>query len=148
MIVLTGAEVHWRKYRIGIHSRPIKTIPIHSDICIRANANHSETIRINPSLDWSKSNFQSELIRMNPRLEWFGLIMTENSAGSIRERIDSDWKLGFGLVRIHSDWCLGINRIKSDWFLTVLHQTRYKTFFELVRNDSHWFEYRYRNESE
>ena len=35
----------WRKYRIGIHSEPIRTIPIHSDICIRANANHSERIR-------------------------------------------------------------------------------------------------------
>ena len=35
----------WRKYRIGIHSKPIRTIPIHYDICIRANANHSEPIR-------------------------------------------------------------------------------------------------------
>ena len=37
-------------------------------------------------------------------------------------------------------------RIHSDWFLTVFLQTRYKTFFGLVRNDSHWLEYRYRNE--
>ena len=35
----------WRKYRKGIHSEPIRTIPIHSDIRIRANANHSELIR-------------------------------------------------------------------------------------------------------
>ena len=35
----------WRKYRIGIHSEPIRAIPIHSDICIRANPNHSEPIR-------------------------------------------------------------------------------------------------------
>ena len=35
----------WGKFRIGIHSKPIRTIPIHSDICIRANANHSEPIR-------------------------------------------------------------------------------------------------------
>ena len=35
----------WRKYRIGIHSKPIRTIPIHFDTCIRANANHSKTIR-------------------------------------------------------------------------------------------------------
>ena len=27
------------------HSEPVRTIPIHSDICIRANANHSEPIR-------------------------------------------------------------------------------------------------------
>ena len=36
----------WRKYRIGIHSEPIRTTPIHSDTCIRANANHSKPIRI------------------------------------------------------------------------------------------------------
>ena len=35
----------WRKYRIGIHLEPIRTILIYSDICIRANANHSEPIR-------------------------------------------------------------------------------------------------------
>ena len=35
----------WRKYRIGIHSEPIRTIPILSDICIQANANYSEPIR-------------------------------------------------------------------------------------------------------
>ena len=34
-----------QKYRIEIHSKSIRTIPIHSDICIRANANHSEPIR-------------------------------------------------------------------------------------------------------
>ena len=33
------------KYRIKIHSKSIRTIPIHSDICIRANANQSEPIR-------------------------------------------------------------------------------------------------------
>ena len=62
------------------------------------------------------------------------------------------------LVRIYSNWiglnfsrftlrkieyffldCLGITRIYSDWFVTVLHQTRYKKFFELVRNNSEWF---------
>ena len=35
----------WRKYRIGINSEPIRTIPFHFDICIRANSNHSEPIR-------------------------------------------------------------------------------------------------------
>ena len=55
--VFTGEEViisnsreiyfgaHWRKYRIRINSEPIGTIPIPSDICIRANANYSEPIR-------------------------------------------------------------------------------------------------------
>ena len=39
----------WRliliKYRIEIHSEPLRTIPIHSDIYIRANANHFEPIQ-------------------------------------------------------------------------------------------------------
>ena len=35
------AKIPWRKYRIGIHSQPIRTNPIHSGICIRANANDS-----------------------------------------------------------------------------------------------------------
>ena len=35
----------WRKYRIEINSKSIRTIPIHSDICIRANANNAEPIR-------------------------------------------------------------------------------------------------------
>ena len=35
----------WGKYRIRINSEPIRTISIHSDICIRANVNHSEPIR-------------------------------------------------------------------------------------------------------
>ena len=38
-------------------------------------------------------------------------------------------------------------RIRLDGFLTVFHQ-RYKTFFGLVRDDSHWLGYRYRDELE
>ena len=38
-------EHSWRKYRIEIHSESIRTIPIHSDIYIQANANHSEQFR-------------------------------------------------------------------------------------------------------
>ena len=56
--------------------------------------------------------------------DWFWLKIR---FGSTRARIDLDWKLSFGLVWIYSDWCLGINRIKPDWFLTVFQQTRYKT---------------------
>ena len=64
---------------------------------------------------------------------------------SIRVRIDEGWKLGFELVRIHSDSCLGLNRIRSDRCFTIIHQTSYKTFFELFRNGSHWLGYIYRN---
>ena len=108
----------------------IQLIPRHQSEWIRMNPNESETnfsMQINPDLDWSEPNFQSESI--------FELELI---------RIDLDWKLGFGLVRIHSDWCLEINCINSVWFLTFFHQTR----FTMVWNDSHWLAYRYRNESE
>ena len=79
---------------------------------IRINPNHSNLGFIRIDSDWKLVLDQSEL----------GLIC-----------IDLDWKLGFGLVRTYSIRCLGINRMKSDWFLIVFHQTKYKTFFGLVR---------------
>ena len=133
----------WRKYRIEIHSDSIKTIPIHSNICIRANANHSEpiqksvvsrlmkngqkpirlnpinsetSIRMNPNQSETKLSIQINSI--NPRSEWFELILIENS---VWINPSSDW---FGLIWIEnlvSDWCLGINRIRSDWFFTVFY---------------------------
>ena len=112
--------------------------------------NRSDLIRFNPrqQSEWvrtnPKSSFQSESIRMNPRSEWFGLILIGNS---VWFNPSSDW---FGLktwLRIHSDSCLGLNGIRSDRFFTVFHQTIYKIFFELVRDDSHWLRYRYQNES-
>ena len=106
---------------------------------------------------------ESESFRPWIHSDWFWFKIRFRS---IRAQIDSDWKLGFGFIRIDvseliglsridcwpllikrdtksfsdsSDWCLGINRIKSDWFLTVFNQTRYKTFFGLVRigSDTH-----------
>ena len=64
-------------------------------------------------------NFQSESIRIIPPLDSFGLILIENS---VWINPSSDW---FGL---------------KTWF-------RFG-FFGLVRNDSHWLGYKYRNESE
>ena len=51
----------WRKYWIKINSESIRTIPIHSDICIRPNANHSEPIRKTfcISFDEKRSKFNS-----------------------------------------------------------------------------------------
>ena len=88
---------------------------------------------------------------MNSNQSELGLIKTEFSIRINQNysdlgfmRIDSDWKLGFdqlrfeirfGLARIHSDCCLGLNRIMSDRFFTVFHQTRYKTFFGLAWNE-------------
>ena len=117
-----------------------KTVKNQSDLIRLIPKDQSEPIR-NQVFNPDKSELrliQTEFsIRINPNESKVGLT-----------RIDLDWKLGFGLVRIHSDWCLGINRIKSDWFLKVFYQTRYKTFFRLVRNDSHWLRYRYRNSSD
>ena len=42
---IVAVKIPWRKYRIEIPSESIRTIPIHSEICIRANANHSEPIQ-------------------------------------------------------------------------------------------------------
>ena len=69
------------------------------------------------------------LIRMNPRSEWFGLIQIESS---VWINPSSDWKLGCGLVRIHSDYWLGLNRIRSDRFFTVFIKRDSKCF-------SDWF---------
>ena len=66
-------------------------------------------------------------IRLNPM----------NSETSIRTNPRSDWSGLKTSFRIH-----------LDWFLTIFHQTRYKTFFRLVRNDSYWLGYRYWNGSE
>ena len=83
------------KYRIGIHSEPIRTISIHSDICMQANANHFEPIwktfcisfdenrlKIDPTLsDLIRGNYPNESvpIRINPTSESFWLILIENS---------------------------------------------------------------------
>ena len=137
-----GIAIEWMNFnRIEIHSETIRTIPIHSDICIRGNANYSEPIESNPIFNQNESEIR--IFRIDS--DWkFGLDQSE--LGLIR--IDSDWKLGFILVRIHSDSFFGLNRVRSDQFFTVFHQKSYKTFFGLVRNDSHWLGYRYRNESE
>ena len=71
----TGHPYHpCRKYRIGIHSEAFRTIPIHSGICVRANANHSEKIRktFYNSFDEKRKKIdptKSELIRGNNRNE-------------------------------------------------------------------------------
>ena len=126
----------WRKFRIGIHSESIRTIPNHIDICIRANANQFEpihktfwisfvekclkiiltqsetSIRMNPNE--LEVNFQSEWIRIKPETDWFSITTNQCSDRfelnirfrSSRVRIDSD---SFGL-RVY----LGFVRIHSD----------------------------------
>ena len=161
-----GKLSDWNSFRVN---------QSYSDICIRANANHSKPIRKTFCISFDEKGWRINPInsvtslRMNPKLSFQSRsirsridpnrIFNQNQSESCRPWIhsdrfwlkiwiDLDWKLAFGLVRIHSDWCLGIKRINSDWFLTVFHHTRYKTFFGLVWNDSLWLGYRYRNESE
>ena len=88
---------------------------------------------------------QSESFRLWIHSDWFSLKIR---IGSIRAQIDSDWLRLKTWFQIGSLWCLGVNRIKSDWFLTLFQQTKYKKFFRLVWNDSYWLGYKYRNESE
>ena len=84
-------------------------------------------MRINPSLDWSKPNFQSVSLQIIPTSDLFELSRIKNS---VWINSSLNW---FGFIRIDAlDW-IGMSRIESDWFLVVFHQTRYKTFFGLVR---------------
>ena len=138
---------------------------VQSDICIQANASHSEPIKNQSDLirlilrhqsEWIRTNpkpsFQSRLIWINPSLDWS---KPNFQSKSIEMNPRSDWfwlKIRFGSIRdqIDSDrsrlktWF----RIHSDWFLTDFHETRYETFFRLVQNNSHWLGYRFWNESE
>ena len=66
----------WRKYRIEIHSESTRTIPIHSDICIRVNANNSEPIR-NQVFNTDRSGIfnQNKFIWIENLLsDWVGFI--------------------------------------------------------------------------
>ena len=97
------------KFSIQINLYQSKLTLIQTDFSIRINPNESDAGMIRINFDWKFDLDQFE----------FGLI--------------TDWKLSFGLVRIHSDCCFGLNRIRSYRFFTVFHQTSYKTFFGLVR---------------
>ena len=116
-------KLPWQKFRIGIYFETIRTIPIHSDICIRVTADHPEpiwimlrlmkngqnTIRLNPIL----SSHQSEWIRTSTNQVYN---LNHFYLGFIW--IDSDWKLPgqkfrIGIysetirtIPIHSDICI------------------------------------------
>ena len=103
----------------------------------RSNQNYSYSFRYPSfqSISIGLRLIQTEFsIRINPNHSDLGFI-----------RIDSDWNLGFGLILIDVSELIG-----SSWidFWPFFHQTSYKTFFWLVRNDLHLLGYRYRNKSE
>ena len=45
LLFLILLQLHWQKFRIEIHSELIRFISIHSEICIHANPNSSDSIR-------------------------------------------------------------------------------------------------------
>ena len=162
-----------RKYRIGINFELIRTIPIHFDICIRANANHSEPIsKTFVSRLMKNGKNRSDIIRFKPRQQsgWirtntnqsklqlilieFSIRINPNESEVEMVRINSDWKFGLdylelGLIRIGSDSLVLLSRIKSDSVGSIFYRfssNEIQMFFGLVRNDSHWLGYIYRNE--
>ena len=140
---------------IPSQSEQFRFIPISVSESMRIIPNQSDLIRLIPKhqSEWTRTNpnpsFQSRSIRaqIDPNR-----ISHQNQSesfrpwirfGSIQARIDSNWsglKLGFGLVRVHSDWCFGINRIKSDCFLTAFIMKRdtkcFSDWFGMIRIDS------------
>ena len=117
----------WWKCQIKIHFEPIRTIPIHSYICIRANANHSEPIwttfcilfdekrsKINPTIRDINPN-ESEPIRNQ--------VFNPDQYDSFRRWINADWfwlKFWFGSIQAWIDFgFIWIKNLVSDWCLTV-----------------------------
>ena len=90
----------WRKFRIGIHFQPIRTIPNHFEIYIQANENKSEPNRKKFSKSFVENhlkinwlNWKFGLDQSDP--DWFGLeIWFTLSPTQILEwfGIVSDWK--------------------------------------------------------
>ena len=110
-----------RKFRIGINSELIRTIPNYSDICIWANANQSEPIRETFCISFVEKRLK--IIRLNPSLlsEWIrSKFFNLSESESIRTRMDFHPNESvFGLIRIHSDWIYGLN--KSVFGLIMIH---------------------------
>ena len=75
----------WRKYRIGIYSEPIRTIPISASRSMRIILNQSEKRFVSSLMKNGKKSIrpnprqQSELIRTNLNQFELGLIQTEFS---------------------------------------------------------------------
>ena len=113
-------------------------------MCIRANPNSSDLIRLNPRLPFRINPKEF----LNPTESEVRTIQTEFSIRINPNNFDLRFiriKKLFGFIRIQS---LGLTRIKSDRFSTDLHQTRLKFFFGLTRMGSDRLGYRFRNKSD
>ena len=102
-----------RKFRIRIWSRRIRAIPSSSEPIWK-------TLRISFHEKWSKINSTKSK-------SFWGINWNYSDLEFIRIE---------NLVRIYSDWRLWLNRVRSDWFLPVFHETRYKKFIGLIQNSS------------
>ena len=131
----------WRKFRLRIHSEPIRTVPISVSEAMRIIPNHfdkhfvsclmkngQKSIWLNPrhKSKWIRTNLnQSELgliqtkfsIRINLNDSEAGMILIENS---VWINPSSDW---FRLVGIHLNWCLGLIRI-DFWPFFIKRDTK------------------------
>ena len=142
--------------RIEIHSESIRTIPIHSDNCIRANVNHSEPIRktvknqsylirsiLRYQSEWLWNQVfnpdQSESIRDRNYPNQSESIQGQNpnpnqSKVRIRIRINprSEW---FGLILIENSVWINLS---SDWFGLICIENIVSDWFRFIRIDSDW----------
>ena len=105
--------------------KSIRPNPIQCE-AIRTNPNQSH--RIDPSRIFNQN--KSERIRGQNDSDWFWLKIR---FGSIRARMDSDWKLSLGLVRIHSECCLGLGRIDFLPFFIKRVTKRFSDWFGMFR---------------
>ena len=154
-----------QKFRIGIHSEPIRTISIHSNICIRTNANYSESNRKKFCISFLWKPVKIQILNQNQsdsfrpliHSDWFWLKIRFVSIGA---RIDSDCKLcscWFRFIRIDAlDWIRlswidfwpfftneiqNVLWIGSEWF--ALARIQISEWIEIVLIDSELISIRY-----
>ena len=107
-------NIPWQKYRIGIHSKSVRTIPFHSDICIWVNANHSEPIRKTFCISFDKKRS-----KINPTSsDEFRDIKANQSETkfSIQGNLN---QFELGMIRIDSYTDIGLTRNSSDWLRMI-----------------------------
>ena len=101
----------WRKYWIEIHSESIRTIPIHSYICILANANHSEPIWKTFCISFDMKGGQKS-IWLNPIYSETSIRMNPNQ---------SETKFSIQITRARSDPNRIFNQNQSEYFRPWIH---------------------------
>ena len=143
-----------------VESIGLKFIPNQSELFRYMYPSQCESFRTNPKnvlylVRWKKVKNQSDLIggKIPNKSEWIraridpNRIFNSNHSDPRSIQIDSDWKFGLDqseldfiriedLARIHSDSCLRLNRIKSDWFSTFFIQRytkRFSCWFVMIR---------------